>query len=236
MLEEADQDPDRPDHVIDVYSRRSIAKADRDQGGNTPDAWNREHLWANSHGFPSSGYHAYTDGHHLMAADKSLNADRANDDFAYGGVPNAECPECLENGALETWEAPDVVKGDIARAMMYMAVRYEGGGDGGTPDLELVDRLTNAGEARFGDLCDLVNWHLGDAVSAAELRRNEVIYSWQGNRNPFVDHPEYVLQIWGPACGIEPPPPDSSDVPLPLWSLLLLGGGLLTGVWRRASR
>jgi len=231
MLMEADQDPTDTSRVIDIYSRRSIPKADRDMGGNTPNAWNREHLWANSHGFPSSGFHAYTDGHHLYAADKSLNADRANNDFAYGGVPNPECPQCLEDAALETWEAPDEVKGDIARAMFYMAVRYQGGDGGGTPDLELVDRLTNSGEPNFGDLCDLVAWHQGDLVSPAELARNGVIYSWQGNRNPFADHPEYVLSIWGAQCGFIPPPepdPDDGDVPLPLWALALLGG-LLAG-------
>jgi endonuclease I len=226
MLEEADVDPANPANVIDIYSRRSIPKADRDTGGNTPNAWNREHLWANSHGFPNSGYHAYTDGQHLYAADKSINADRANDDFAYGGIPNSECPACKEDNGLETWEAPDLVKGDIARAMFYMAVRYEGGGDGGTPDLELVDRLTNSGEAKFGDLCDLVAWHQSDPVSSEEQLRNAVIHAWQGNRNPFADHPEYVLKIWGPTCGIAVPPepePDA-DVPLPAWATLLLGG------------
>lgn len=227
MLMEADEDPADASKVIGLYTRRAIAKTDRDQGGNTPDYWNREHLWANSHGFPNSGYHAYTDGHHLYAADKSVNADRANDDFAYGGTPNPECTACLEDHALETWEAPDEVKGDIARAMMYMAVRYEGGSgvDGGTPNLELVDRLTNSGEPNFGDLCDLVAWHLGDPVSASEQRRNDVIHGWQGNRNPFVDHPEYVLPIWGSSCGLAPPMEDA-DVPLPAWALVLLGVGL----------
>ncbi|OYY92515.1 MAG: hypothetical protein B7Y41_15640 [Hydrogenophilales bacterium 28-61-23] len=237
VLKEADQDPANPNNVIDIYSRRSIPKTDQDTGGNTPNAWNREHVWANSHGFPSSGNHAYTDAHHLYAADKSINADRANDDFAYGGTPNPECPACLEDNNLETWEAPDLVKGDIARAMFYMAVRYAGGGvDGNTPDLELVDRLTNSGEPYFGDLCDLVAWHQGDPVSSAEQARNAVIYSWQGNRNPFVDHPEYALKIFGPACGIAPPAdpaPDDGDVPLPFWVVPLLGS--LLG-WRMLAR
>ncbi|MEW6120413.1 MAG: endonuclease [Pseudomonadota bacterium] len=236
MLKEADADPANPANVIGLYSRRSIPKTDQDTGGNTPDAWNREHVWANSHGFPNSGYHAYTDGHHLFAADKSINADRANDDFAYGGVPNPECTACKEDAALETWEAPDLVKGDIARVMMYMAVRYAGGSgvDGGTPDLELVDRLTDSGEPRFGDLCDLVAWHQGDPVSNAERSRNDTIYSWQGNRNPFVDHPEYVLQIFGDPCGIQAPvETGDGDVPLPLWVPFILGGGLLLGAMGR---
>lgn len=234
VLKEADQDPANPNNVIDVYSRRSIPKADQDTGGNTPNAWNREHVWANSHGFPDSGYHAYTDTHHLYAADKSINADRGNDDFAYGGQPNPECPACKEDNGLETWEAPDLVKGDIARAMFYMATRYAGSGDGGTPDLELVDRLTNTGERYFGDLCDLVAWHLADPVSVAEQQRNDVIYSWQGNRNPFADHPEYVVSIWGPSCGIAAPAAQTLSFPpladVPAGSIVMLAASASSGL------
>jgi hypothetical protein len=57
------------------------------RGGNTPDFWNREHLWAKSHGFPGESQHAFTDAHHLRAADKSVNGDRGNLDFDEGGRP-----------------------------------------------------------------------------------------------------------------------------------------------------
>ena len=82
------------------------------------DAWNREHFWAKSHGFPRKSQCAYTDAHHLRAADKSVNTDRSNNDFSDGGTPDDECTQCREGDG--TWEAPDLVKGDIARMMFYM--------------------------------------------------------------------------------------------------------------------
>jgi len=73
-----------------------------------------------------------------------------------------------------------------------------------TPDLELVDRKTNTGEPFFGKLCTLLAWHALDPVSDQETRRNDVIHSWQGNRNPYIDHPEFVAKIWGQDCGAAP--------------------------------
>jgi endonuclease I len=230
ILKEADQDPDNTNNVIGIYTRRSIPKSDQDSGGNTPDYWNREHLWPNSKGFRSRDQHAYRDAHHLRASDKSVNDDRANNDFANGGIADTECTECKEGNG--TWEAPDVVKGDIARAMFYMVVRYEGNDTSGVPDLELVDRLTTTGEARMGQLCELVDWHLNDPVSAEEQLRNEIVYSWQANRNPFIDHPEYVLSVWGPECGIQPVVEDEDVPTLPEWGVILLGTMLLIVVFR----
>ena len=69
------------------------------------------------------------------------------------------------------------------------------------PDLELLDSNdTNRSTGRFGKLCTLLQWHLDDAVTDGERARNDVIFSWQGNRNPFIDHPEYVMSIWGSEC------------------------------------
>ena len=96
------------------------------------------------------------------------------------------------------------MKGDAARMVFYMAVRYEGNDQSDTPDLELVDRLTDTGEPHFGKLCTLVTWSSQDPVSPDERRRNDVVYSWQGNRNPFIDHPEFVPLIWGEECGMGP--------------------------------
>jgi endonuclease I len=227
-MEEADQDPDHSDHVIGIYTRRSIPKTDRDTGGNTPDAWNREHLWPRSHGFDSTSLPAHNDAHALRAADKSVNADRSDNDFDNGGLLDDECTECREGNG--TWEPPNQVKGDIARAMLYMDVRYEG--DDGVPDLQLVERLTGSGEAALGRLCTLIDWHRNDPVDAREMTRNDVVHSWQGNRNPFVDHPEWVLPLWGTQCGIAwawpvtPPDaawPEDQEVPLPPWAVAILG-------------
>ena len=199
ILKEADEDPDNPNNVVGIYTGRSIPKTDQDDGSNNPDAWNREHIWAKSHGFPKRFQHAYTDAHHIRAADRSVNSDRSNNDFADGGRPDDECTQCREGD--RTWEAPPGVKGDIARMMFYMAVRYEGNDDSGTPDLELVDRKTFSRESYFGKLCTLLDWHFQDPVSRAERRRNDIVYSWQGNRNPFIDHPDFVSAIWGGSCG-----------------------------------
>jgi len=220
ILKQADQHPSEPDSVIGIYTRRAILKSNQDRGGNTPDFWNREHVWPKGHGFPNKSQHAYTDTHMLRASDKSVNADRGNSDFAVGGVQHHECSGCTYTS--NTWEPPDEVKGDIGRIMFYMVVRYEAGDNSATPDLELVDSLTSSDQALMGDLCDLVQWHISDPVSASEQQRNNIIYDWQGNRNPFIDHPEYVIPIWGEQCGIKNQLVDNEDIPFPLWMNLMI--------------
>jgi len=74
-----------PIRACDRLTARSIPKAQRDRGGNTPDFWNREHLSAKSQGFPSESQHAFTNAHHLRAADKSVNGGRGKLDFNEGG-------------------------------------------------------------------------------------------------------------------------------------------------------
>lgn len=202
ILQEADVDPLNSGNVIAFYTGRSIPKSRRDRGGNDQDAWNREHIWSKSKGFPKKSQHAYTDAHHIRAADKSVNTDRSNNDFENGGELDIECGDCREGDG--TWEPPDRVKGDTARMMFYMVVRYEGNDESRTPDLELVDRLTHSGEPHFGKVCTLFSWHQADPVSAEERTRNDVVHSWQGNRNPFIDHPEFAQAIWGEECGVGP--------------------------------
>jgi endonuclease I len=89
----------------------------------------------------------------------------------------------------------------MARAVMYMAIRYEGGDDVNSgqsePDLELTDDrsrivITSSSPAYMGLLSTLLAWHQADPPDANETARNEVIYSFQGNRNPFIDHPEWA--------------------------------------------
>ncbi|WP_315979785.1 endonuclease [Aliamphritea spongicola] len=104
ILKEADEDPNNSNNVIGFYTQRSIPKVNQDQGENDPDFWNREHIWSKSHGFRSKKQHAYTDAHHLRAADRSVNSDRSNNDFANGGKPDDECTLCKEGKG--TWEVP----------------------------------------------------------------------------------------------------------------------------------
>jgi endonuclease I len=206
MIADTDQDPENPDNVIDLYTGRSIPLLRRDCGYNDNDAWNREHVWAKSHGFPNDKQHGYTDINHLCAADKSVNGDRSNYDFKMGGNEHDECTGCSLDSAAATWEPPDRVKGRIARMLMYMEIRYNGNdeSDGGMPDLVLVDTSTKGlKEPTIGYLPDLLDWHCKFPVSDTERIRNNKVHSWQGNRNPFIDHPEYVESIWNHTCGAD---------------------------------
>jgi len=80
-----------------------------------------------------------------------------------------------------------------------MAVRYEG--DSGEPDLELVDQvntfdLNTQGKGYYGKLSTVLQWHKQDPLDSFEINRNNVVYTYQKNRNPFIDHTEYVKRIW----------------------------------------
>jgi len=90
------------------------------------------------------------------------------------------------------------VVGVVARMIFYMATRYEG--ENGEPNLEIIDYIpadNNSTEPLFAKLSDLLAWNAQDPVDDFERNRNEVVYSYQHNRNPFIDHPEYVNMIWG---------------------------------------
>ena len=138
ILKETDEDPNNTDNFILIYTGRSIPKTSV-----YPD-WNREHVWAKSHGFPDESDYAYTDAHHLRPADESVNADRGNLDFDNGGTQHPEATDCYYDS--DSWEPRDEVKGDIARMMFYMSTRYEGDGDANDNyDLELVDYVGSSG-------------------------------------------------------------------------------------------
>lgn len=197
MLKEADEDPDNSDQVITFYQGEGIPKVKRDRGGGDKGTWNREHVWSKSHGFSKSETYAYTDAHNLRPSYASVNSARSYKDFSNGGEPVQDCAACLTTDS--TWEAPDVIKGDVARTMFYMAVRYNGGDKTGVGDLRLVKGKSKGKSNEFGDLCSLLAWHEDDPVSPEEEKRSQVIYNWQGNRNPFIDKPEWVSIIWGTA-------------------------------------
>lgn len=196
LLMHTDEDPCRPGYIVLIYTGRSHDANDRDRGGRGSDRWNREHVWPKSHGFPGRSQKAYTDIHHLRPADRSVNTSRNNRDFANGGKPQGEAPNTYRS--KKTWEPRDEVKGDVARMMFYMDVRYEGGED--TGDLRLVRGLTRSNTPRLGRLCTLLSWHDQDPVDDWERRRNNRIHERQGNRNPFVDHPELAKTLFGDTC------------------------------------
>ncbi|MBU2977602.1 ExeM/NucH family extracellular endonuclease [Alteromonas sp. C1M14] len=201
-LTETDEDPDNNNNIVLIYSGNSIPKANNGSGADSsqPDYWNREHSWPKSHGFDSSGYEAYTDIQHLRPADITVNSSRGNLDFDDSDSPLAEAPENRVDG--DSFEPRDAVKGDVARMMMYMDVRYEGAGSDSTPDLALVNEITSTGEPELGMLCTLLSWSDADPVDETEIRRQNAIYEYQGNRNPFVDHPEWVSLFYSQdTCG-----------------------------------
>ena len=189
-LKDTDQDPNNAANVIEIYSGRSIAKSDN---GGGVDQWNREHVWAKSHGDFGTANGPGTDVHHLRPEDVTVNSDRGNLDFDNGGAAVNQCPDCWRDG--DSFEPRDAVKGDVARMILYMAIRYEG--DDGWPNLEPNNSVANGSAPYIGKLSVLKAWSAGDPPDAFEQRRNQVIYdTWQHNRNPFVDHPEWVSSIW----------------------------------------
>lgn len=242
ILEQADQNPDDVARIIDVYKNASYLK---EGGGNS--FYNREHTWPKSYGFPNDGStnYPYTDTHHLFLSDSGYNSSRSNKPYADcnsgcsekvtefnnvrgGGVNDSNWTTgSFESGSWETW---DDRKGDVARALMYMAVRYEGGTHGVTgvnePNLILTDDraligASNTGSngtvAYMGLRATLIAWHEADPVDDFERRHTDVVYSFQGNRNPFIDHPEYAACVFENVCN------GTSDITPPVIPANLVG-------------
>ncbi|MEC4724501.1 endonuclease [Shewanella sp. D64] len=202
ILTYSDEDPENKDNVIMLYSGKSISK--HDNGGNTDD-WNREHVWPQSHGV--EGGYGNTDAHHLRPAMPQVNGARSNYDFDNGGTPVSQAPDNLVDTKLGTFEPRDAVKGDVARMMFYMDTRYEGGHSSNNGDLKLVDSIGTDGEKlEAGKLCTLYAWHKQDPVDTLEQNRNTAVYEYQGNRNPYIDRPEWVQDIYGALCNDAPVP------------------------------
>jgi endonuclease I len=188
-LDDTDMDPNNTANVILLYSGMSISELNH--GGNT-NQWNREHVWPRSHGdLEDAGGPAYTDLHHIRPTLVQVNSARGNLDFDMGGTLVGNTDDCYKDG--DSFEPRDDVKGDVARMLFYMAVRYEG--DSGELDLELNDNVNNSGPY-IGRISILLQWHVEDPVDDFEIARNNAIFEIQGNRNPFIDHPEFVQMIW----------------------------------------
>nr|WP_223734795.1 endonuclease [Streptomyces purpurogeneiscleroticus] len=186
-LKATDQDPA---NVILLYTGRSQSK---DDNGGDPDQWNREHVWAKSHGDFGTSTGPGTDIHHLRPTDVSVNSTRGNKDFDNGGSEVGEAPGNYTDD--DSYEPRDAVKGDVARMILYMAVRYDG--DDGFADLEPNDQVDNGSAPAIGRLSVLKTWSEQDPPDDFEKNRNQVIFDkYQHNRNPFIDHPEWVDAIW----------------------------------------
>lgn len=128
--------------------------------------------WNREHTWPQSKLNysgQKADMHNLKPSDVDENSSRGNK--AFGNITTGS-----------TYEPPDEVKGDVARIVFYMSVMYS--------DLDVTSGI-------LGDLDMLLEWNEMDPVDDFERTRNEVIYSYQGNRNPFIDNADYADLIWG---------------------------------------
>jgi endonuclease I len=189
-LKVTDQDPANSANVILIYS--GVSRAKTLNGGDSGD-WNREHVWAKSHGDFGTATGPGTDLHHLRPEDVAVNALRNNKDFDTGGSAATGAPGNYTD--VDSWEPRNAVKGDVARMIFYMAVRYEGGDS--WPDLEVNNSVSNGANPYIGKLSVLKQWSAQDPPDAFEKNRNQVIYAtYQHNRNPFIDHPEWVSSIF----------------------------------------
>lgn len=229
ILEAADQHPTVATQILDVYKNAAFAKAG---GGNTN--YDREHTWPKSYGFPDeAGSYPHVDCHHLFLSAITHNNARSNKPYDNGtsswtewttlanagqgggsGVYPGNSNWTESSSTLGGWQTWGGRKGDVARALLYLDVRYEGGVHGITglpePDLRLTDDLnliassvssSNASLAYMGKLSVLLQWHAQDPVDSKEMARNNAVYSYQGNRNPFVDHPEWLACLFQNQCG-----------------------------------
>ena len=165
--------------------------------------YNREHSFPKS--WFADGYPMYTDLNHLFPTDGYVNGRRSN--FAYGEV-SAPTWTSLNGSKLgpntypgfsgTVFEPRNEYKGDLARGQLYMVTRYENLVAGWVGNGNAGDILSgNAYPALDAwDIKLMFKWHGQDPVSQKEINRNNAVYALQGNRNPFIDHPEYVYQVW----------------------------------------
>ena len=193
----------RLDDILQVTDRHSTNGSSSQvrciylQSGIT--SFNKEHIWAQSHGIDESGP-AYSDLHHIRACNSTMNSTRGDKDFDNRrNISGAtEVNGCWYTS--KAWEPPDDAKGDVARAVLYMDVRYENKYNGKV-DLETVDSIgTSTDGNQLGKLSTLIAWNELDPPDDFERRRNELIYTtYQYNRNPFIDHPTWVRAVFDPS-------------------------------------
>ena len=186
----SDADPEKSGNIFMFYTNTS-RPFNKDFTGNI----NREHVWPKSKGVGESG--PGSDAHHLRPCDMQLNSSRGNLDF--DEVPNGSY--CNENGvktenkrSSTAFEPQDESKGQVARILFYVATHY---GLDSSYGLEIVDQLGLGSCKKIGKLSTLLKWNLEFPVDEIEQRRNEAVQDIQGNRNPFIDHPEFACKIWG---------------------------------------
>ena len=197
IIKEADQNPENSNQVWLLYTEEGRAKLDLQTGSSNTGKWNREHTFPRSRGGfddieddeiadgidvfwtteADSLRHGNSDAHALRAADAAENSARGNQHYGQYIGPS---------GTLGSF------RGDVARSVLYMEIRYNG--------LEVVNGFPST-TGQLGDLATLLDWHRNDPPDDFEMNRNNVVYNWQRNRNPFIDQPLLVEYIWGNNVG-----------------------------------
>ncbi|MDR2292550.1 MAG: endonuclease [Prevotellaceae bacterium] len=200
--------------VWDMYSNTNYTFGSDQQGGtgytDEGQMYNREHSFPKS--WFADGYPMYTDLFHLYPTDAYVNGKRSN--YPYGNVGHANFTSANGsklgspaisnfNESAYVFEPANEYKGDFARTYFYMATCYENriagwrGNNAATRDI--LDGTPYPGfKSWYVDM--LVEWHRNDPVSEKEINRNNAVYQIQGNRNPYIDHPEWVECVWQENC------------------------------------
>ena len=193
VFPQSDADPNKSGNILWFYTGTSVKMPTNFNSGT-----NREHVWPKQAGdaFPEES-HAGSDAHHLRPTDNSLNSSRGNKSF--DEVPQTNANIVKENGSsnydnlcygTSTFFYPGVgYRGATARILMYLQTRW-----GDQYNLKFV--LGDGHSKTIGDIETLMKWHLEEEPTAEEIARNEAVYKIQGNRNPFIDHPEYAEMIY----------------------------------------
>ena len=192
-LKLSDLDPENQENVLLIYGFDDNGNPDehrtrdKDESCHTSSCnglWVREHVYPKSLGTPDFETEGPgSDAHSLRAVDSQRNGIRSNRKFADGeGVSQITNEGHFYPG--DEW------KGDVARMMMYMHLRY-----GNRCQANGVAVSTNDYNPDMPDI--FLEWNVEDPVSPYELVRNEVLNDMQGNRNPFIDNPYLATMIWG---------------------------------------
>ena len=191
VLKQADLDPTDNSKVVLIYGYNDndgnyVTDRTRDKnlnGGTEGTDWNREHVYPRGLGTPNLGDSGPgSDAHHLRPSDVKFNNQRGNKLFA-AGSGNA-------GDVSGNWYPGDEWKGDVARMMMYMYLRY------GSQCLPNNVAVGSAVASDSNMVALLLEWNADDPVSDLEIQRNNVVANNQGNRNPFIDNPYLATLIW----------------------------------------
>ncbi|WP_297868496.1 endonuclease [uncultured Flavobacterium sp.] len=208
ILKSSDRNPQNNNQVWCIYTEVPYAKLDQQNTSSIVGKWNREHIFCQSRGgfevangdtadginvwLPTSASNTVdgvSDAHHIRAVSGQENSSRNNKN--YGSV-NTSTVYAGPDGTQGSW------RGDVARSLFYMAVRFESLNVVNGDPIELSSGNPSY---QIGDLATLLTWNTSDPRDDFEMNRNNYIYTWQMNRNPFIDYPSLADYIFGANFG-----------------------------------